>query len=780
MVAPINLAQDYVPLLLQMCTILWDHYTILVQEQAREMLVHLIHELVISQIEDNATTPKQDLIEDFVEAIRQHKPNVVWAYQECNGKEDEEDDDRLPTSMTYVTNEVISLFALAYPNIHEQWAKTALSWATSCPVRHLACRSFQVFRCILSSLDQPMLADMLARLSNTIADGTAEVQTFSMEILTTLKTIIAALEPADLLKYPQLFWATCACLDTVNEREFIETLGMLENLLNKVNLGDPTVVRLLSEAKPNKWEGSFEGFMPLVYRGLKSVKSLDKTLALISKTATLPNNELVGVENRLLYSVLANLPRFLRSFDVVSGDVESIDVAQILATVAESEECQGISLVLNTFARSQYDSAEEFLATILSTIRQSFFPTCELRSLIFLMGLLTNRLSWYKVKTMRILCVIIPDIDMHRPDVACHGPDLISPLLRLLQTEYCPQALEVMDHILTIAPTSMDNHHLRMSMASSGSRSIRKEYEKTQSLYGIPEDTGWSVPIPAVHANTTRANVHAVFYTCANPHPVEGEATATSDIEFDEEIFQHGTDFPIERTETMVSEDPRMDPNLDNSLGDLVSKLDSLDDFFEDSFSTENKYLSGYSDVTITGFAPSPDSEADIYDQQTAPILHKSLARAGSVSSLQNTFIDTRNPSAHSLAVMNPAAFQSGPTSAPQLRPSLHARSITSPNTAFFRPSGNNSNELGVVSDSEIEEIFSDDERSTGKTGPPSLESMIRRTKTTVKKLAAGHAGREYRQRDLLRARSKSAVPDSPEVPKVPEAYLIAARMPDI
>src|SRR5690606_16999747 len=52
MVSPVHLTPDDLPVLLQVVTILWDHYTPLVQEQAREMLVHLIHELVISQLAD--------------------------------------------------------------------------------------------------------------------------------------------------------------------------------------------------------------------------------------------------------------------------------------------------------------------------------------------------------------------------------------------------------------------------------------------------------------------------------------------------------------------------------------------------------------------------------------------------------------------------------------------------------------------------------------------------------------------------------------------------------
>ena len=791
MVAPVKLSKDQVPLLLQVCTVLWDHYTILVQEQAREMLVHLIHELVISKIDDQTTTPTKQSIEDFVESIRQSKPNIVWTYQESNSKEDEEDGTRVPTAMEHVTNEVINFMSLAYPNIHEQWAKTTLSWATSCSVRHLACRSFQIFRCILSSLDQPMLADMLARLSNTIADEAPEVQSFSMEILTTLKTIIGALEPADLLKYPQLFWVTCACLNTVNEREFIETLNMLDVLLAKVNLSDPAVVKLLIEAKPAKWEGAFEGIMPLVYKGLKSANSLTKTLSIISKTAPLPDNNLIGDHGRVLFGVLANLPSFLRCFEPTIKDADAIEAAQIMAAVADDGGYQEISMVLNAFSKFRYNSSKDFLSQILVTIRQAFFPSWEFKALVFLIGSLTNRISWYKLYTMDILCAIIPDIDMRRSDVASHGPDLISPLLRLLQTEYCPRALEVMDLIMTMNATPMDKHHLRMSMVMSGSRSLRKEYERTQSLYGIPEDTGWSIPMPAIHSNTTRANVHAVFYTCGNADPSESEA-ATPEIEFDNEEYHQGSYFPMGRSETMLSEDTRVDHGLDGPSQDLISKLDSLDDFFDDDPSSGDKYLSTYSDITITGYGPDPDRGANLYDQQTAPILDKSLGRAGSITSLHNPYSDPR-PS----AVMNPTAFTSASAKPPpsssyqtlpnanrdgQPRPSLHSRSVTSPSNPSPRP------EPEMLSDGEMDnDLFSDDERSTGHNVQPVYENILKRNRSVTKGPKSA-SGKEFRQGDLLRgqgrSRSKSQAPGSPEVPKVPEAFLMSASgksgVPDI
>ena len=180
-----------------------------------------------------------------------------------------------------------------------------------------------------------MLADLLARLSNTIADAQTDYQTFSMEILTTLKVIISDLEPQDVLRYSQLFWTTAACLNTIHEREFSESLGMLERLLDRLNMSDPAVVKTLMDAQPPKWEGDFEGLQPLVYKGLKSVVSLDRTLSVLDRLAGLPNNELIGGSCRLLYSILANLPRFLRQFDLEVNEEETLKCALRLAEVAD-------------------------------------------------------------------------------------------------------------------------------------------------------------------------------------------------------------------------------------------------------------------------------------------------------------------------------------------------------------------------------------------------------------------------------------------------------------
>lgn len=796
MVSPVQLGSEYVPLLLQVVFVLWDHYTPVVQDQAREMLVHLIHELVISKIEDDTTGVDKRSIEDFIESVRRHDAKIVWNYDDKNGKDAEDSGSKVPEQMAYVASEVLRFFSLAYPGLRESWGKVALNWATSCPVRHLACRSFQLFRCILSSLDQQMLSDMLARLSNTISDDESDIQTFSMEILTTLRAIIEALQPDDLIQYPQLFWTTCACLDTIHEGEFMESMLMLDKFLDKIDLADPDVLQILEHNCPEKWEGEFEGLSQLIYKGIRSSLCLDRSLRLLERLVVLPSSRLVGDHTRLVYTVLANMPRFLRSFDQGAKDPAVFASAEVLAQVAEDYyQCADISQALLAFAMKRYRSDESFIRATISAVKSSFFPNLEFGTLVFLLGLLANKLDWVKINTMEILCFLIPEINMRKREITDKTPDLISPLLRLLQTELCPQALSVLDSVMDVTsgpmPPSMERIHIRMSFAGGHtSRGVKKQYEKTQSLYGVPEETGWSIPVPAHHSHLTRANVHAVFYTCGGLEDADAAQVTTPKIEFRQEEFPFS---PISdyRTATMTSEDTRGDSHI----GELVMKLDSLDDFFEDDDDTET--LTDLPDSSIFGnnrYANGPystgslDIRENLYDQQTAPILHKSLTRNGSVTSFQSGFSDVKLSPARDPGVMTPGAFSSFTAAhstvpsqpSTSSRPGLHSRSVTSPSapTQMQRLSPG----LSSSAVDEHGEPFSDDDMATGRTSNTaasdksfSLENMIgglrqdtrSRIRSGMRRLTGGSG--DVRARDAV----KQALQKSPQVPKVPDIYLV-------
>lgn len=794
MVAPVQLAPSNVTLLLQVVIVLWDNYTGLVQEQAREMLVHLIHELILSKIDDStpaASRPNKQYIESFIDSVRRGDAQVVWAYDDSNESSNKEGDLRVPEQMSFVAEQVVQIFSTSYPGIREDWAKYSLAWATTCSVRHIACRSFQLYRSIFSSLEPSMLCDMLARLSNTIAADETEILTFSMEILATLRTIIDLLPPADLIQYPQLFWTTCACLNTTHEQEFREALSMLEVVLDKLDLGAPPIIQCLEDHRPSTWDGPFEGLSSFIYNGVRSSLSVDQSLALLEKLALLPTSSLVGDDDRLAFTVLANLPRYLHSFDMEHKDRNILASAERLAMAGEQQGRPGIAEVLKRFAGVKYRSDQDFLARVIESFRDWIFQGHEYQSLVFLLSLLTNSLPWFKIKTMQVLSMVMPAIGMENPEIASKGPDLISPLLRLLQTDFCPQALEVLDNIMNLAATPMDKHHMRMSIAGSHStRLTRKEYEKTVSLYGIPHESGWAIPIPANQAITTRNNVHAVYYTCASSS-MAAPPEDTPKIELVSEDPHSGSYFPDYRAASTISEES----NHSGQLNDIMAKLDSLDDFFDDN---------NYSGVPgeMQGLEPSPvesgyhqetlEPPEDIYDQQTFPLLHKSLARNASVTSLQNGFADTGLPS-RDPNTMTPGAFNvlPAPTSVPALnspamRPGMHSRSITSPAVNQRSPPGA-AVELsspdanltdGTVSDDEVPmpvlmRAHTSNVAVDKSAGFPTLENVLKPAAQTarsgfrsgIRRLTGGSA-------EAKDARAIREAIGSPRVPKVPDMYL--------
>lgn len=280
--------------------------------------------------------------------------------------------------------------------------------------------------------------------------------------------------------------------------------------------------------------------------------------------------------------------------------------------------------------------------------------------------------------------------------------------------------------------------------------------------------------------------MQAVYLACLQVDSTKSEAVPTPEIEFHADEEQQGSYFPLERSDTLSSEYSFADSGvgtMEGGMGDLLTKLNSLDDFFDDTLDSDDDASNRYSNVTITQYNHDMDTGADIYDQQTAPILHQSLNRTASVSSLHNDngyhdrYHDLRVPSGNSMTptAFNPPTNLASASTAPPVRPTLHSRSVTSPANNLTK-TVNSVSEL--LSDDEADETFSEDERSTGYTGAGARllgSTSLRGAQSSIRKMAPGLEGKDYRQRGLLRAqsRSKRQEPGSPMVPKVPEEYLL-------
>jgi hypothetical protein len=276
---------------------------------------------------------------------------------------------------------------------------------------------------------------------------------------------------------------------------------------------------------------------------------------------------------------------------------------------------------------------------------------------------------------------------------------------------------------------------------------------------------------------------------------MEAQDAATPDMEFHADQYNDSF-LPTLRTATMKSVDTQNEGNM----GDLLQKLDSLDDFFDET-DIGPAPLNSISGTTLRNFTGDFHDASHLYDQQTAPLLRKSLARTASSSSFHNGLAESRPPTARAEpSGVHSSPLTSGSTNHQTLRTSMHTRSVTSPTNNFFTPipgsqtaaSGTAAIGFTSFSDDELEEALSDsDDRldlntpasasaissRTGPEGPFSLESMIR---SSVRRLTGGSSSSrdKERQRDLLRAQQRAFAQTaaSPRVPKVPAEYLMSAR----
>ncbi len=458
-----------------------------------------------------------------------------------------------PSMMTTLIMKVLGILLPLQPRIRQVWGELALCWATSCPIRHVACRSFQVFRILSPRVSPRMISDVLARLSSTIASGSPEIQSFNREVVRTFASIIQTLTMSDRINYPQIFWCTVACLTTPFEDEFSEGIELLSHVLDKTNLSDPAVVQHLLSFRPVDWVGSPPHLQSLLLVGLRSSKTSLMTFDLIRRLTSASNDELIdGPADRLLHGFLAALPWMLHSTDLGEPNEELAMMALDLAAIADTGGDASFSRLLTSFAHMRFRAKDDFVRQAASLLRD-YMPTHALDILTVLIGFTLNNQDWMREKSMQMLKLIFQSPDARAPLLA-RGNELLQPILRLVSTKHSAQALDVLD--LPILPSDTDSI--------------------TGEIFGPIEESGWSVPHSKELSSLTRENVTAVFNTCA----VETRAASAhfSVVQFTD-LRRFGSN------PSQVSLDVPSPPTTatDNaSIGDLVGALHSLNQFFDD------------------------------------------------------------------------------------------------------------------------------------------------------------------------------------------------------
>ncbi|XP_069364966.1 protein furry isoform X2 [Maniola hyperantus] len=141
-----------------------------------------------------AELPVADAIKSLVHFLASrptHQP--LWQYEDITAKVWTL---RSCQQMATLLRHTLRIFRESLPHalISERWAQTALQLGLSCPSRHYAGRSLQVFRFIGVAMTGRMVSDILSRLVETVAEQGEDMQGYVTELLLTLEAAVDSLE----------------------------------------------------------------------------------------------------------------------------------------------------------------------------------------------------------------------------------------------------------------------------------------------------------------------------------------------------------------------------------------------------------------------------------------------------------------------------------------------------------------------------------------------------------------------------------------------------------
>ncbi|KAI0305309.1 cell morphogenesis N-terminal-domain-containing protein [Multifurca ochricompacta] len=538
--------QEQLPTLLHAIFTHLDHRLPFVRESAKRMLIQLLRSWIpgYDELPDRLSYPSRSLLAFSITELEQELDNALWR--------EDESSTQVEPKMHRLCSRILTLLVPLHPKLAESWGSLALFLPF-----------LQVFRALLPGITSSDLALLLARLSNTISAPEENIRSFSSELIRTLK-VLGTCDFLDTSLLPQMFWCTCACLSTTVELEFLQTISFLESVLSNLDLDDEDIINTLISQRPAEWMGTSSLQLPLLI-GLRSSVTSDVTFKMLQTLAKVTDSRIIDPTRgrvRDLYTVA--LPWCYRSMTEDTTDPALQTFAQDVGYLADQEGRSSISRIMASFIKGRFRTKEDFLRQSVASLREHYGVEDWTEVVTLLLGLVLNSQKWLRVSALQILKVLFQQRETRNP-VELLGSELLMPLLRLLETDLAPAALEVLDEPMTISGGPPAKQVLRMSMQM---KSLIKDVEPVTEVFGIPEESGWCVARPERSQEICRSNIMAVFETCKVP-------SRPSQIYFEpEDVERHPSPAPSE-----------------DDLSGLVRNLHELSSFFQGENSASGQQL---------------------------------------------------------------------------------------------------------------------------------------------------------------------------------------------
>ncbi|KAL3879804.1 hypothetical protein ACJMK2_032086 [Sinanodonta woodiana] len=134
-----------------------------------------------------------DVVKKILDVLTNRRGRPLWSYEDITPK-------TLVTQsavqLEYFLKLIVNFFSQLSPLalVEQRWSQVALQLSLSCSSRHYAGRSFQVLRALHIRPTSQMLADILSRLVETVAEQGEDMQGYVTEIILTLEELVDNLD----------------------------------------------------------------------------------------------------------------------------------------------------------------------------------------------------------------------------------------------------------------------------------------------------------------------------------------------------------------------------------------------------------------------------------------------------------------------------------------------------------------------------------------------------------------------------------------------------------
>lgn len=576
-----------------------DHRISFIRQRAHNMLFQILRSWTpgYDELPEKTSGRSRASVKESISIFEKETASLYW--------EEEESGSTTIPKMRLLISRVLAFLEPLSPQVLGQWGTLALTWGTACSIRAIAFRSLQIFRALMPRVKKGDFALLVGRLSSTIAASEDNIQTFTAEIFSAIDDVAKA-DEFDKTLLPQVYWCVCACLATPVEKEFKQVVHLIRSLLKRIDLNDSTTVEQILGRRPANWIDS-PFLQPALLKGLRSTVTSEATMDLLQTLTQIQDNRLVdgsGGRLRDLYTVA--LPWCLYAME--NQDTSLKVFAESISTLAANDKRQGIQRIMNSFSKGHFRTKDDFLRQSVSSLRD-FGSQNWTQIVTLLLGLVLNQEQWLRIHAMQVLKIIFQQREARNAELL--GSELLMPLLRLLETVLAPQALEVLEEPMLMSGVGPPARHvLRMSMHLGSVPSLHSDPDSAPVIFGVPQESGWSVAGAEGLREMCRANVLAVFDSCSVP-------TRPSRIDFEPEL------------EALAS---IKTPLADDMVG-LVQNLHELNNFFIDGSSPDEH-------ITKRRKASKPTRRLEA---RVAAILAKSTAPDSITDTPQTPFLDVFN-----------------------------------------------------------------------------------------------------------------------------------------